>query len=110
MAGIEEYLLQQGYSYFVASHRHRPDLIDEYPKLLMERSNGEDRSDLSTIALRTKVCRLSWKKECPATETLLAMPVLLGFRIVRGTDFQLQEQLSCSLGRNQRKQYHAICK
>lgn len=38
MSGIEDYLLQQGYFYFVASHRHRPDLIDEYPKLLLGRS------------------------------------------------------------------------
>lgn len=38
MRGIEDYLLQEGYFYFVASHRHRPDLIDEYPRLLLERS------------------------------------------------------------------------
>jgi LacI family transcriptional regulator len=38
MSGIEEHLLQEGYFYFVASHHHRPDLIDEYPKLLLERS------------------------------------------------------------------------
>lgn len=38
MSGIEDYLLQQGYFYFVASHRHKPDLIDEYPKLLLGRS------------------------------------------------------------------------
>jgi len=38
MSGIEDYLLQEGYFYFVASHRHRPDLIDEYPRLFLERS------------------------------------------------------------------------
>lgn len=38
MSGIEDHLLQQGYFYFVASHRHRNDLVDEYPKLLMGRS------------------------------------------------------------------------
>jgi len=38
MSGIEEHLLQEGYFYFVASHRHRADLIDEYPKLMLERS------------------------------------------------------------------------
>jgi DNA-binding LacI/PurR family transcriptional regulator len=38
MSGIEDYLLQYGYLYFVASHRHRPDLIDEYPRLLLERA------------------------------------------------------------------------
>ena len=38
MSGVEEHLLQEGYFYFVASHRHRADLIDEYPRLFLERS------------------------------------------------------------------------
>jgi LacI family transcriptional regulator len=38
MSGIEDHLLQEGYFYFVASHRHRTDLIDEYPKMLLARS------------------------------------------------------------------------
>jgi len=38
MSGIEDHLLHEGYFYFVASHRHRSDLIDEYPKLLLDRS------------------------------------------------------------------------
>ncbi|HSZ60235.1 MAG TPA: LacI family DNA-binding transcriptional regulator [Terriglobales bacterium] len=38
MSGVEEYLLQEGYFYFVASHRHRADLIDEYPRMFLERS------------------------------------------------------------------------
>jgi DNA-binding LacI/PurR family transcriptional regulator len=38
MSGIEDRLLQDGYLYFITSHRHRDDLIDEYPKLLLERS------------------------------------------------------------------------
>lgn len=38
MSGIEDYLLQAGYLYFVASHRHRADLIEEYPRLLLDRS------------------------------------------------------------------------
>jgi LacI family transcriptional regulator len=38
MSGIENLLLQEGYFYFVASHRHRIDLIDEYPRLLLGRS------------------------------------------------------------------------
>ena len=28
MSGIEDHLLREGYFYFVASHRHRPDLIE----------------------------------------------------------------------------------
>jgi DNA-binding LacI/PurR family transcriptional regulator len=38
MSGVEDHLLQEGYFYFVASHRHRPDLIDDYPRLFLERS------------------------------------------------------------------------
>ncbi len=38
MSGIEDFLLQEGYFYFVVSHRHRADLIDEYPRLFVERS------------------------------------------------------------------------
>lgn len=38
LGGIEDLLLQEGYFYFVASHRHKDDLIEEYPKLLFERS------------------------------------------------------------------------
>ena len=38
LSGIDGYLLRQGYFYFVASHRHLADLIDEYPRLLLARS------------------------------------------------------------------------
>ena len=38
MSGIEDYLLQEGYFYFVVSHRHRDDLVEEYPRLLQERA------------------------------------------------------------------------
>lgn len=37
MRGIEDHLLREGYLYFVASHRGKPDLIDEYSHLLIER-------------------------------------------------------------------------
>lgn len=37
MSGIEDRLLQEGYLYFVASHRGKPDLIDEYPEFLVDR-------------------------------------------------------------------------
>src|SRR6201984_1610518 len=32
LSGIEDHLLQEGYFYFVVSHRHRNDLIEEYPR------------------------------------------------------------------------------
>ena len=38
MSGIEDHLLQTGYLYFVASDRHRRDVIDEYPRLLLDRA------------------------------------------------------------------------
>lgn len=38
LSGIEDYLLQEGYFYIVVSHRHKTELIDEYPGLLLERS------------------------------------------------------------------------
>lgn len=38
LSGIEDELLQEGYFYFVASHRFRPDLIAEYPELFLHRS------------------------------------------------------------------------
>jgi DNA-binding LacI/PurR family transcriptional regulator len=38
MSGIEDHLLQEGYFYFVVSHRHRAELIEEYPLLLQQRA------------------------------------------------------------------------
>src|SRR4051794_38044478 len=38
LSGIEDALLQAGYLYFVTSHRHRADLVDEYPRLMLDRS------------------------------------------------------------------------
>jgi len=37
LAGIEDYLLQAGYFYFVVSHRHKTHLLEQYPRLFMER-------------------------------------------------------------------------
>jgi LacI family transcriptional regulator len=38
MSGIEDYLLREGYFYFVASHRGKSDLVQEYPQMLIERA------------------------------------------------------------------------
>ena len=38
MSGIEDHLLEEGYFYFVVSHRHRSELIEEYPLLLQQRA------------------------------------------------------------------------
>ena len=38
LTGIEDHLLEEGYFYFVVSHRHRAELIEEYPRLLQQRA------------------------------------------------------------------------
>jgi DNA-binding LacI/PurR family transcriptional regulator len=37
LSGIEELLIEEGYFYLTASHRRKPDLIEEYPRLLLDR-------------------------------------------------------------------------
>lgn len=38
LGGIEDVLLSSGFFYFVVSHRHRADLLREYPSLLLSRA------------------------------------------------------------------------
>jgi DNA-binding LacI/PurR family transcriptional regulator len=38
MNGVEQYLLSQHYFYFTASHYWKPDLLDNYPRMLVERA------------------------------------------------------------------------
>ena len=38
MSGIEDELLKRGYFYFVASHRGRRELIEEYPRMFVDRA------------------------------------------------------------------------
>lgn len=38
LAGIEDELLQAGFFYFVVSHRHRAELLDGYPRMLVTRA------------------------------------------------------------------------
>ncbi len=37
MSGIGDHLLEESYFYFIAHHRHRPDLIEQYPHMLVSR-------------------------------------------------------------------------
>src|SRR5262249_18890845 len=37
MSGIGDHLMREGYFYFSAHHRHKQDLIEEYPRLLLGR-------------------------------------------------------------------------
>lgn len=38
LEGVEDVLIEEGYFYFIASHRRRQDLQEEYPRLLLDRS------------------------------------------------------------------------
>jgi LacI family transcriptional regulator len=38
LEGMEDVLIEEGYFYFIASHRRRQDLLEEYPNLLLSRS------------------------------------------------------------------------
>ncbi len=38
LAGVEDLLIEEGYFYLTASHRRKPDLIEEYPRMLLDRS------------------------------------------------------------------------
>ncbi|HKG23646.1 MAG TPA: LacI family DNA-binding transcriptional regulator [Blastocatellia bacterium] len=51
MNGIEEHLLKEGYFYILACHRHKPELLDEYPRLF------RDRCVEGIIAVDTKCSR-----------------------------------------------------
>ena len=37
MSGIGDHLMSEGYFYLTAHHRHKPDMIEEYPRLLLGR-------------------------------------------------------------------------
>jgi LacI family transcriptional regulator len=37
MGGIGDHLMSEGYFYFSAHHRHKPDMIEEYPRILAAR-------------------------------------------------------------------------
>ena len=38
LSGVEDALIEEGYFYLTVSHRRKPDLIEEYPRMLMDRS------------------------------------------------------------------------
>ena len=37
LSGVEDCLIDEGYFFFVTSHRHRPDRVEEYPKTFLDR-------------------------------------------------------------------------
>jgi DNA-binding LacI/PurR family transcriptional regulator len=38
LSGIEDELLKDGFFYFVVSHRHRPELLEGYPRMMLARA------------------------------------------------------------------------
>ena len=78
MSGIEDHLLQEGYFYFVASHRFQPDLIDEYPDLFLYRSVD------GLIAVNTP-----WQRQLPVPVVSVfscsPLPLLVAMIVAFGT-------------------------
>src|ERR1700733_7425880 len=65
MTGIGDSLLEEKYFYFIAHHRHRPDLIAEYPRMLISRgaeglitidTNLVDKLPLPVVAIAGHRC------------------------------------------------------
>src|SRR6516225_2458225 len=103
MSGIGDHLMREGYFYFSAHHRHKPDMIEEYPRLLL----GRGAEGLITIdtalahALPVPVVAVAGHRKIPgvtnvvldhmrAAELLLRHLYLLGHRqiaFMRGQPF-----------------------
>ena len=112
MSGVEDHLLQEGYFYFVVSHRHRSDLIDEYPRLFLERSvDGLIAVDTPwTLSLNIPVVTVSGHNKVKgvtnivldhlhAAEVALKHLVQLGHRqiaFIKGQEFSSDTQIRWS--------------
>jgi DNA-binding LacI/PurR family transcriptional regulator len=73
MSGIEDHLLQEGYFYFVVSHRHRRDLVQEYPFLLQQRG-VEGIIAVDTVcseSFKLPVVAISGHKETPGVTNIV---------------------------------------
>ena len=73
MSGIEDHLLQEGYFYFVVSHRHRDELIEEYPLLLQQRAvEGLIAVDTAvTGAVQVPLVAVSGHREVPGVTNIV---------------------------------------
>src|SRR5579859_6552719 len=73
MSGIEDHLLQENYFYFVVSHRHREELIDEYPLLLQQRAvEGLIAVDTAiTGAAQVQLVAVSGHREVPGVTNIV---------------------------------------
>ena len=73
MSGIEDHLLQENYFYFVVSHRHREELIEEYPLLLQQRAvEGLIAVDTAvTGAAQVPLVAVSGHREVPGVTNIV---------------------------------------
>src|SRR5947199_3082564 len=73
MSGIEDHLLQEGYFYFVVSHRHRDELIEEYPLMLQQRAvEGLIAVDTAiTSASQVPLVAVSGHRELPGVTNIV---------------------------------------
>src|SRR2546425_13315813 len=73
MSGMEDHLLQEGYFYFVVSHRHRDELIAEYPLLLQQRAvEGLIAVDTAiTGAAQVPLVAVSGHREVPGVTNIV---------------------------------------
>ncbi|PYT77752.1 MAG: LacI family transcriptional regulator [Acidobacteria bacterium] len=73
MSGIEDHLLQEGYFYFVVSHRHRDELIEEYPLLLQQRAvEGLIAVDTAVLkAVQVPLVAVSGHRDLPGVTNIV---------------------------------------
>src|SRR5215475_9950639 len=73
MSGIEDHLLQENYFYFVVSHRHREELIDQYSLLLQQRAvEGLIAVDTAiTGAAQVPLVAVSGHREVPGVTNIV---------------------------------------
>src|SRR5438094_7788684 len=95
MSGIEDHLLQEGYFYFVVSHRHRDELIEEYPLLLQQRAvEGLIAVDTAiTGAAEVPLVAVSGHREVPGVTNI----VLVTLKARAPRDF-VHQRTSVQLG------------
>src|SRR6201982_1820747 len=73
MSGIGDHLMREGYFYLTAHHRHKPDMIEEYPRLLL----GRGAEGLITIdtalahALPVPVVAVAGHRKIPGVTNVL---------------------------------------
>jgi DNA-binding LacI/PurR family transcriptional regulator len=73
MSGIGDHLMREGYFYFSAHHRHKQDMIEEYPRLLVGRG-AEGMITIDTVLvheLPIPVVAVAGHKKIPGVTNVL---------------------------------------